>query len=242
MDDNRGEGLDAVGGREARIRCVKQSIARRRLQLSMAGKSTLCAEFIQHVQSQDRGTTLFFFCNFRRHDVNNTSCFLKIVTGQIVRQNQEMAGIVYEDFILKGLTPSIKQLQGLVSTLLKGLKFVRILVDGLDECEDHEQKGILTSIRDLINTAGANATTEPGTGDVKCAVFSRSVSSLSKDLKKAATINLDLESQSVQKAIEAFVESEISTIREELDVSYVDNEVLDKVKDRILASADGKYT
>ena len=203
------------------------------------GKSVLCAKFISHFHGQNMGTSLFFFCNFRRPDSNTASHFLKVITHQIIRQNRKFAELVYEEYVLQGHTSSVKHLKTLIHTLLHGLDLVRIFVDGLDECEEGEQKAILSSIGTFVNDHPANGTNSR-TGNTKAAIFSRATEPLNKALKKSITINLSQESLSVQQSIAAFVHSEITGIRQQLDDSYVDDEVLDRIEKRIVASADGK--
>jgi hypothetical protein len=181
---------------------------------------------------------LFFLCNFRRPDSNTTSQFLKVITSQIIRQNRDLAELVYEEYILQGHTSSIKQLKTLIPILLDSIDYVRMAVDGLDECQEPEQKGILASIRSFVDgnpTTGACSRA----GHIRAAIFSRAVESLSKVLKKSSTINLSQESNAVQQSIRVFVHSEITAIRNTLENSYVDDQVLDRVKEKIVASAGG---
>jgi hypothetical protein len=148
---------------------------------------------------------------------------------------------VCDEYVLQGHTSSVKHLKSLIATLLEGLDFVRICVDGLDECEEREQKGILSAIRVLFD---ANSFLETSTkpGDFKATVFSRATETLTKALKRSNTINLSQESHSLQQSIKVFVHSEIVDIREQFDYSYVDDDLWDNVEQRIVASAGGMNT
>ena len=201
----------------------------------------LCAELARHLQGKTTGTIVFFFCNFRRPDSNTCSQFLKTVTDQIIRQNRDFVDLVYDEYVLQGHTSSVKHLKSLIATLLKGLDFVRICVDGLDECDEGEQKGMLSAIRVLFD---ANSSLETSTkpGDFKATIFSRATETLTKALKKSNTINLSQESRSLQQSIKAFVHSEVVDIREQFDNSYVDDDLLDNVEQRIVATAGGIIT
>jgi hypothetical protein len=133
----------------------------------------------------------------------------------------------------------MKHLKSLISTLLNGVDLVRIFVDGLDECEEGEQKGILSSIRTFVDERPASGT-ETRTGAIKAVIFSRTTEPLHKVLKSSITINLSQESHLIEQSIGAFVHSEIVAIRQQMDNSYVDDNALARIEERIVASAEGK--
>lgn len=203
------------------------------------GKSVLCAEFVRHSQQEAKSTILFFFCNFRRQDANTASHCLRVITNQLVRQHPDFVSLVYEEYVLQGQTPSKKNLRNLISTLFKGTDGVRLFIDGLDECPEAEQKDILSFIRAFVEGTSTIETTSKRT-DCKAAIFSRAVEPINKALKKSSTITLSQESRSIEQSIKRFVHSEILGIREHLDSSYVDQEVLERIEQKIVASAGGK--
>jgi hypothetical protein len=199
----------------------------------------LCAELVRHTQGLGRGTVVFFLCNFRRQDSSTNSNFLKVITSQLMRQNQEFAGIAHEEYISQGHTSSVKHLKSLAATLIKAIDYVRIVVDGLDESEEAEQKAIMSSIRALIEGIQTNDASSTPT-DIKCAIFSRAVGSLSKLIKKPSTIDLGKEVSSVQQSINMFVHFEIAKIRDSLDNPYLTGTVFENVEQKIVSSAGGK--
>ena len=199
----------------------------------MVGKSVLCAQVVRHLQAEKKSTVAFFICNFRRNDLNTCSHFLRVIAAQLVKKNQAFVGLVYDDYVMQGLTPSKRYLKPLIQTLLSGLPSTRIIVDGLDECTDEEQKEILSAISKLVDM-NTNSTACKG------AIFSRDVAVISKALKKSSAIRLSDEATAIEQSIKSFVHHEIEDMRSSLDDSSVDGGVFETIEHNIVAKADGK--
>lgn len=198
----------------------------------MAGKSVLCARLIRHLQKEQSSVAAFFVCNFRTGHLNTCSNLLRIIAGQLIKQRQDLAGLVYEQYILKGCSPSKKSLKDLIQILLSGVCSARLIVDGLDECTDEEQREVISAIRFLTEN-------NPSSIDCKAIIFSRDIPTISKGLKKSAKISLKEEVAAVESSIKTYVHHDIHEIRDELDEFADDFHLLDEIERKIVTKADG---
>ena len=158
---------------------------------------------------------------------------LRSLVGQLINQNKSLIGLIYDQFLMQGLSPSQKVLKSLIVDLLSGIISTRLILDGLDECTDDEQKDILSVLRFLIENI-------PDTVCVKIAVFSRDIISIKKALRSPPTISLKDEAAAVDCSIKILVQHELNDIRTELIDSYIAEDVFTAVEQNIVAKADGK--
>lgn len=101
----------------------------------------------------------FFYC---KHNDNQKNSFVAILRGlliQLALQNEDLLAYIYErcassnEFTLE----SPNQLKELVELSLNSCENVYIVVDGLDECEEAEEKKTAIWFRGMVAAAANNA-------------------------------------------------------------------------------------
>lgn len=205
----------------------------------LAGKSVLCSQLIRHMQQQKQGALAYFICDFRSPGRNTCSIVLRLMTSQLIKQNQGLVDFVYDECVLKGLTPAKTVLTALLQDLLSGITSPRLLVDGLDECKASDQEEILKEIRTIVSEASKKSDCKPG-----FAIFSTDTAALEKNLKDVPTISLKKEATHVGMSIRAVVRHKMQQIWDELRDELLDGsfmeEVLMRIEQKVVAKADGR--
>jgi hypothetical protein len=199
-----------------------------------SGKSVLFARTIEHMRFSKRHTLAYFVCDFRSVDLITCSNILKSIARQLITQNPDLAGLVYDDYIMQGLTPSKKHLKDIIMAGLSAATSVRIMIDGLDECPVDDQKEVIAALRDFTSKG-------PTTVDCKAAFFSRDLDYIRKALKKSTMVSLKDQSPAITSAIQAFVRHKMDEIKDERDDGSDDDQFFDTITSRIIAKADGKH-
>lgn len=201
--------------------------------LTILGKSVLSAQLIRQLQSEKRTASAFYICSFQTHGDNSCSEILRAIATQLVRQSPDLSAYVYDEYILKGQSPSKSTLKHLVPMLLSGFPATRIVIDGLDETSEREQKEILSILVPFGNSAGGH--------ECKIAIFSRDIPLIRKAIKKQPALCLRDEDASVNRSIQAYVHDEMHILRNNLDDSFVPEAVLEAIEQKLVAKADGTY-
>jgi hypothetical protein len=106
------------------------------------GKSVLCSAIIQRLREENKKVA-FFFCSFQDPLKRNITCALKSLALQLESLHEDTPSEVeqiYEYELRHGQAklqnPTV--LVVVLQALLKSLDRVHVILDGLDECENHE--------------------------------------------------------------------------------------------------------
>ncbi len=102
-------------------------------------------------------TLAFFYC---KHNDNQKNSFVAILRGllsQLAQQNEDLLAYIYERCASSNevTLESPNQLKDLVELSLKSCENVYIVIDGLDECEEAEEKKTAIWSRSVV-AAGKN--------------------------------------------------------------------------------------
>lgn len=139
-----------------------------------------------------------------------------------------MTSHVFENYIRQGRTPSLGQVKKLLLELFGAISSTRIVVDGLDECSERDQKAILTELLFAVKNSAT-----------PCKIFisSRAETYISKTLRKRPTISLSekIERGKVDKDIQKYVKQSLIGLRESFPAAVVDN-----VERTVVKKANGK--
>ncbi|RYP76705.1 hypothetical protein DL770_007179 [Monosporascus sp. CRB-9-2] len=192
------------------------------------------------VGSDDSGMpALFYFCGY--HSVDKSSEILKALILQMIEKNTDLIAIAYTDFVLRHPMPSLKVLRAMLigSTdkpgILHGMSSCRIVIDGIDECDDKEQRFI---IEDLVQFVSANKSSY----NCKLLLCSRSVPTISRTLQKKSKalleISLSTEHTCVNASIQAFIKKRLQDIDEEHPAFQLDSNAMEELSEMILDKAD----
>jgi hypothetical protein len=196
-----------------------------------SGKSVLCSQLIQFLRQDGQSNVLFYFCSYVSASSNQSTRILKSFAIQILRRHQNLSSYVYDEFILKGQTPSLQTLKQLLPNLLSSVQGPRMVVDGLDECQDLEQKTVL---RDLL-AFSSNLVY----GTCPILVVSRDVRHIDAILSKKPSLSLNDEEKAVSAAIGSFAQQRLSEMQSRFQELDIDKPAMEEVERQIVLKSEG---
>jgi len=200
----------------------------------------LCSKIIRFAQQEENTTVLYYFCNYVLADSTDSNCgiILRSLAAQVLRNNPDLAPLIFDDYISQGLMPSISQMRQIIPTLLSTFQSVRIIIDGLDEYDDKDQKLILTEITSLAVTKSLKHSTAIS----KVLISSRDVNQISRILSRRPTVSLSDEQAAIGGAIQAFVRSKFSQlVSSNLDDISLEEDILKLIEQALVEKADGGF-
>jgi hypothetical protein len=193
------------------------------------GKSVLTSHIIQNLRQNPDLTTIFYFCNSHADKGDLCSQVLRTLILELLRSYPILTSHIFANYIRQGRTPSLIQIKKLLPDLLSTVSSTRIIIDGLDECQENDQRAILT---ELLSAVKHSVT--------PCKVFisSRAETYISRTLRKRPTISLSekREKEKVDKDIRRYVKHSLIELRASFPSTVVDD-----VEKTIVQKANGEY-
>jgi hypothetical protein len=181
-----------------------------------AGKSVLTSRIIQDLRENPDITTIFFFCNYHTDRGDLCSQVLRTLILELLRSEPHLTSHIYENYTRQVRTPSLGQIKKLLPDLLSAVLSTRIVIDGLDECQEKDQKIILTEVLSAVKSS---------TAPCKLFISSRAETHISKTLRKRPTISLTekKERNKVDEDIQKYVKHSLMGLRESFPGALVDD-------------------
>ena len=182
----------------------------------------MSSRIIEHLRARNGSTVAYFLCDSYTEN-DRCSVVLRSLALQLVRQHLDLASYVADSYVNKGTNASIAQLKKLLPELLAGIPSTFIILDGLDECDERDQKSVLT---ELVALTGPSC---------KLLVSSRDGIYISKILRKRPTLSLKDKRKDVDADIRLFVNHSLSELRERFGDTVIDN-----VEEQVVRKAEGE--
>lgn len=172
-------------------------------------------------------TVAYFFCNGYSDGGDRCSQILRALALQLLRAHLDLAPYVCDNYANRGRNPSMPQLRKLIPDLLATIPLTRIVVDGLDECQEKDQKVILQELLPLFTHSGLRC---------KILLSSREGVHLSKMLRRKPNISLTEWKVDVDTDVRLFVTHNLKELRE-----IFDSKVIDDIEKRVVKKANGMF-
>lgn len=120
--------------------------------------------------------------------------------------------------------------------MLHGMEVCRIVIDGVDECDDQEQRFIVEDLAQLIST-------NKSPYNCKVLLCSRTVpiiyKTLQKKTKSLVEISFSAEHASVNLSIQTFVKKYLHDIEEGHAAFQLDSKIIEELSEMIIDKAEG---
>jgi len=205
--------------------------------LTLPGKSVLCSQVIYELRSTTSVVAHYVHnyssSEYTRSGSGQSGRIIRSLISQIVRQRRDLAGFVYNDYLLQGLEATFRILTDLLINLVSADTDTSIVVDGLDECMDKETKKILDLIPGLTNVASGSR--------CKVMVFSRNIPIIQKSLRNWPLVALREEKQAVDSAISLWLHAKLQDFQTEHDDLIITQTEMQEIERQITAKADGVF-
>ncbi|KAH8587407.1 hypothetical protein B0O99DRAFT_733524 [Bisporella sp. PMI_857] len=172
-------------------------------------------------------TTAYYICNSYTTGRNLVSEILRSLAVQVLKANLDLAPYIFENYANKGLAPSIVRLRRMLHEILETVSSARIIIDGLDEYPESDQRQVLTDLFNLGKLPG---------GQCRILFSNREGKQLDKVLSNKPTISLKDESSSINEDITAYVQTSLEDFRLKFSDKLIDN-----VQRRIILKAEGMF-
>ncbi|KAE9985892.1 hypothetical protein EG328_006732 [Venturia inaequalis] len=207
-----------------------------------AGKSVLSTRIVTFLEKAPDTLLLRHFCSHHYSSSVQYGNILASILHQLLRDKDDLLAYVYTGYILARKSTASKTLEALILTLLAAVSTnpakilcVRIILDGLDECDEDTQQRVVNFVGRVV------ALKVPG---ARCKVLlcSQDAGKLNKMLKKRKSIALGEESEAVSLAIGVYTKQRLEKMRlnefSDIDITDADIEYTEAT---IAKKADGMF-
>jgi hypothetical protein len=181
---------------------------------------------IKRLQDEGGFTTAYHICNSYTTGKNLLSDLLRSIADQLLRENLDLAPYIFDNYANKGLAPSVVRLRKLIPELLGTVSSVRIIIDGLDEYPEPDQRTILTDLISLTKSPG---------GNFRVLCSNREGTLITRILGGKPTISLRDQDVDINSDIKLHVHARLKEFRNQ----YGDH-LINKIEQDIVSKADGK--
>ena len=192
-----------------------------------AGKSFLCTSIIQSLQSRHDQSTLYFFCGNRSAEKSDCGWVLQTLAYQLLQQNRDLCSVVHQAYIAKGSSKSSPALKRVLKDILVTVKASRIVLDGIDECEDNIQRDVISSLIDVQNSVGASC---------KILVSSRDEPLIKKSINRKEHISLDGKNT---QSVNIYIRYQLSELK--IGYPHTTDDFWDKIEHKLQDKAKGMF-
>ncbi|KAF4635514.1 hypothetical protein G7Y89_g2570 [Cudoniella acicularis] len=208
-----------------------------------AGKSALLTKIVRFLAQDNQSIVIYHFCSYMHAESTQYGTILKSLIAQILRSNDYLLAHVYEEYLLNRKSSSPQVLEQLLPTLLPAISnessrtiYVRIVLDGLDECDEDKQQRVFTVLdRMVASTSNSNQTI------CKVLISSQDSPNLSKLLRRKGSVSLYDERAALMSAIGVYVRQRLERMRDDVfPIEHTDGDVKE-IAEAIASNADGMF-
>ena len=169
-----------------------------------AGKSYLCSLLVEHLRTQHRFSTLYYFCSHQSTNGDTCAMVLRTIAIQLLQQNHDMVSLVYQAYLQKGSNRSGPTMRNLLTQILPISKAVRIVIDGIDEGSHETQQEVLKSLIEVQKRTGHHC---------KILVCSRDEPQIQKSLVAKAHLRIG---EKTVKGLGLYIKERIHVLQERI--------------------------
>ena len=208
--------------RNAKLHRMKKQLTR------FSGKSILCSSLVDHLQEQQKVSFGYYFCRFSPNGADTCVEVLRVMVAQLVKSQPDMLPHIHQNYVDKALNPSLKVMKELLAQVLSGLPSSRIVLDGVDECHEAQQKEILSTLLSLQKNAPNSC---------KLLISSRVDEGYIKSvLRQMPSIRLKDHNS---EAISLFVDQNVAELSDIFD--SLEDDLLDRIRRELCSKAGGRF-
>jgi glutamate mutase epsilon subunit len=148
------------------------------------------------------------------------------LTHEILRANTGMVPIVHQRYVQKALVASTPIISTLLKEISDGIPHLRLIVDGLDECDVDVQVGLVKLVLDLRKASKVS---------FKAIISSRELPHIDRQLRPKTTVSLY---QKTDRALRIYIQNGVQRLRE--NFRHLTKTLVDRVEAHLLKRAEGE--
>ena len=194
------------------------------------GKSFLCSLIIEHLPTRPDLISLYYFCGHKSRDSDDCALILKTLTNQLLRQDRDLAPLIYQNYLTKGLTTKTTHaMKKILKEILPSINFTstRIILDGVDECDEAVQHHILADLIDIQRHVKHRC---------KILIASRNEPLIRKSMVQS--IHLPLGSKT-EAGLKLYIQGEVSKLK--LTFSNIESSLWADIEEKLKCKANGMF-
>ncbi|RBA13265.1 hypothetical protein FPRO05_13692 [Fusarium proliferatum] len=213
-----------------------------------SGKSVLATQIVQFLQSSQQSLVMSHFCTYAYEESMDYDKLLKSLLLQLIRSDKDLIDYVYDMLLRKSKVPSSKVVEALILDSVRGssldpsrTRYIHIVIDGLDECDQATQSKVTKLMKRMVSTAFSSGSTI-----CKVMLSSRSSPAITKTAKQSQIVCLSNENKHLEKAIEAYASYRLSLLEMELsqlqitpdDISDLSRRIAKRAQEEVLSAPE----
>ncbi|KAJ4303250.1 hypothetical protein N0V90_002143 [Kalmusia sp. IMI 367209] len=206
------------------------------------GKSIASGQIVKFI---DNGHTFVIrhFCTYSHVASTKYDNVVKSLLSQLIRGNGELVAHVYQDCILNKKAPTITLLEQLICTLCASIteepgkvRYLWIVLDGLDECEQNKQCRLLSLMNQILSKSASEGKTV-----CKLLVSSRPSPIINKYLRKKQVVSLSDETDQLNRSIQMYASQRLLSTSKRLRQLDIEQEDIDELANNVATKAHGMF-
>jgi hypothetical protein len=197
---------------------------------------------VRFLSQTRRESILFCFYSYLSPGKHPSIRILGTLISQILKEYPHLSAYIYTDYLSQRATPSLQNLKIILSNLLGQIKRPRILVDGIDECIDHENAKNpqhLNLVREVLRDLLQLVSQSYGSNHVRLFVVSRDIPQVAAILCKKPTLCLDDEPDAVNSAIRSYTSQRLQEMQNHFHEIGANNELMKDLENSIVQKSQG---
>ncbi|KAL7792442.1 hypothetical protein V8C37DRAFT_416340 [Trichoderma ceciliae] len=208
-----------------------------------AGKSVLLTKVVRSLVEDKKSILIHHFCSHLYEESTKYGTIIKSLLAQILRRNDDILAYVYENYVLGRKAASPQALEQLLPVLLPAvstgpsrMSYVRLILDGLDECDDEKQQRVVALLDRIVTSCNKSK-------KIVCKVLISSQDSpkFSKLLRAKSLVSLYEETKELMSAIGVYARQRLEEMRSDVfPLGHTDTDVEDIAR-AIVTNADGMF-
>ncbi|KAF4498957.1 NACHT domain containing protein [Fusarium agapanthi] len=208
-----------------------------------SGKSVLATQIVQFLRASQQSLTMSHFCTYAYEESMDYDKLLKSLLLQLIRSDKDLIDYVYDTLLRKSKVPSSKIVEALILDSVRAssldpsrTRYIHIVIDGLDECDQATQSKVTKLMKRMVSAAFSSGSTI-----CKVMLSSRSSPAITKTAKQSQIVCLSNENKHLEKAIEAYALHRLSLLELELSQLQVTPDDISGLSCRIAKRAEGMF-
>ena len=193
------------------------------------GKSILCSLIIEHLSTRPDLVSLYYFCGHKSSDSDSCALILTTLTKQLVQQDRDLAPLIYQKYLSKGSSKSRPTMKKILKEILPSINSTstRIILDGVDECEEAIQRDILADLIEIQRHAKLRC---------KVLIASRDEPLIQKSMHQSTHIPLGTKTEA---GLKLYIQGEVSKLKEHF--SNIGSSLWVGIEEKLQRKADGMF-
>ncbi|KAK4113156.1 hypothetical protein N656DRAFT_778690, partial [Canariomyces notabilis] len=207
------------------------------------GKSVLATQVATFLRSGEQSLVFTHFCTYSDMASMEYDQVLRSILTQLIRSNTDLVAHAYQELVLKKKTPSPAVLDQLLRTLIPAasplpskVRYIHIVVDGLDQCSEDTQGKVITLLERIVTTASTSGSTV-----CKVLVSARLTPVIRRKLRNKTTLSLADEKVNLENAIRQYTNQRLQSLSPRLSQAKITDDDIREMGDLTVTKADGMF-